>query len=160
MTRIYPLYTGLFISPSGNSDLCGTVTGMVTPKGSMLTEGEVFEFFVLPYRFSICPPLVTWQMSNVAILADSKTQNASLFHAMFRHDCPLTVKFGSTQWNHANKKILGEILHLMICSFLVCLSWLLCSWVRKFRRDLRITLYKYIVILYLIKNEMFYKFRR
>ena len=29
-------------------------------------------------------------MSNLAILADSKTQNASLFpvHAMFRHDCP------------------------------------------------------------------------
>jgi hypothetical protein len=38
-------------------------------------------------------------MSNLAILADSKTQNASLFHAMFRHDCPLTVKLPSTQWN-------------------------------------------------------------
>jgi hypothetical protein len=43
-------------------------------------------------------------MSNVAILADSKTQNASLFHAMFRHDCPLTVKLASTQWNIVNKK--------------------------------------------------------
>ena len=31
------IYIGLFISPSGISDLCGTVTGMVTPKGSMLT---------------------------------------------------------------------------------------------------------------------------
>jgi hypothetical protein len=28
-------YTGLFISPSGISHLCGTVTGMVTPKGNM-----------------------------------------------------------------------------------------------------------------------------
>jgi len=45
-------------------------------------------------------------MSNLAILADSKTQNVSLFpvHAMFRHDCPLTVKLASTQWNLAKKK--------------------------------------------------------
>ena len=45
-------------------------------------------------------------MSNLAILADSKTQNAFLFpvHAMFRHDCPLKVKLASTQWNLANKK--------------------------------------------------------
>jgi len=72
----------------------------------MLTEGEILQFSVLPYRCSICPPLVTRQMPNLAILADSKTQNASLFplHAMFRHDCPLTVKLASTQWNLANKK--------------------------------------------------------
>ena len=36
---------------------------------------------------------------------------------------------------------LVEILYLLICSFLPCLSWLLRSWVRKSRRDLRITLY-------------------
>ena len=36
---------------------------------------------------------------------------------------------------------LGEILYLLICSFLPCLSWLLRSRVRKSRRDLRITLY-------------------
>jgi len=72
----------------------------------MLTEGEILQFSVLPYRCSICPPLVTRQMSNLAVLADSKTQNASLFpvHAMFRHDCPRTVKLASTQCNLANKK--------------------------------------------------------
>jgi hypothetical protein len=45
-------------------------------------------------------------MLNLAILVDSKTQNASLFpvHAMFRHDCPLTMKLVSTQWNLVNKK--------------------------------------------------------
>ena len=32
---IKKLYTGLFISPSGISDPCGTVAGMVTPKGCM-----------------------------------------------------------------------------------------------------------------------------
>jgi hypothetical protein len=46
-------------------------------------------------------------MSNLAILADFKTQNASLFpvHAMFRHDCPLTVKLASTQWNLVKKNL-------------------------------------------------------
>jgi hypothetical protein len=50
-------YTGCFISPSGMSDLCGTVAGMVTPKGSMSTEGETLQVFVLPnvYRCSIAP---------------------------------------------------------------------------------------------------------
>jgi len=41
-------YTGLFISPSGNSGPCGTVAGMVTPKGSMSTEGETLQVSVLP----------------------------------------------------------------------------------------------------------------
>ena len=45
------------------SDLCGTVAGMVTPKGSMSTEGEILQVSVLPYRCSICPPLVKRQMS-------------------------------------------------------------------------------------------------
>ena len=57
------IYTGLFIIPSGISDPCGTVAGMVTPKGSMSTEGETLQVSVLPYRFSICAPLVTRQMS-------------------------------------------------------------------------------------------------
>ena len=48
------LYTGLFISPSGISDPCGTVAGTVTPKGSMSTEGETLQVSVLPYRCSIC----------------------------------------------------------------------------------------------------------
>jgi hypothetical protein len=40
--------TGLFISPSGISDLCDTVTGMVTPKENMSTEGETLQVSVLP----------------------------------------------------------------------------------------------------------------
>ena len=51
-------------------------------------------------------------------------------------------------WKYAKppstKKKLGEILYLLICSFLRCLSWLLRSRVRKSRRDLWITLYIYI----------------
>jgi len=51
------------VSPTGISELCGTVAGMVTPKGSMSTEGETLQVSVVPYRCSICPPLVTRQMS-------------------------------------------------------------------------------------------------
>jgi len=47
-------FTGLFISPSGISDPCGTVAGMVTLKGSMSTEGKRLQVSVLPYRCSIC----------------------------------------------------------------------------------------------------------
>jgi hypothetical protein len=39
VTLLADQYTGLFISPSGISDPCGTIAGMVTPKGSMSTEG-------------------------------------------------------------------------------------------------------------------------
>jgi hypothetical protein len=52
-------YTGLFISPSGISDPCGTVAGTVTSKGTMSTEGQTLQVSVLPYRCSICAPLVT-----------------------------------------------------------------------------------------------------
>jgi hypothetical protein len=52
-------HTGLFISPSGISDLWGTVTGIVTPKGNMSTERETLQVSVLPYKCSIYPPLVT-----------------------------------------------------------------------------------------------------
>ena len=45
------IYTGLFISPSGISDPCDTVAGMVTPKGSMSTEGETFQVSVLHLQF-------------------------------------------------------------------------------------------------------------
>jgi hypothetical protein len=72
----------------------------------MLTEGETLQASVLPYRCAICPPLVTQQMSNLAILANSETRNAFLFpvHAMFHHDCPLAVKPASTPRRLVHKK--------------------------------------------------------
>ena len=77
-----------------------------------------------------------------SVLANSKTQNAFLFtvNAIFRHNYPLAVEPESTPRPLLQKK-LGEILYLLICSFLPCLSWLLRSWVRKSRRDLWIILY-------------------
>ena len=99
-------YTRSFVSPSGISDLHDTVTGMVTPKGSMWTEGETLQVSVLPYTCTICPSLVTRQMSNLVILANSKAQNASLFpdRAVFCHDCPLAVKPASTPRRLVDKK--------------------------------------------------------
>jgi hypothetical protein len=124
------------------------------PKGNMSTEGETLQVSILPYKCSICPPLVTLQMSNLAILANSKTQNGFLFpvHAMFRHDCPLAIKPASRPRRLVHKKKLGEILYLFICSFLLCLSWLLRSGLRKFRRDLWITLYIYMFIVYIFQT--------
>jgi hypothetical protein len=82
-------------NPSGISDLCSTVAEMVTPKGSMSTEGQTlkFLFYLIDARY-VHPCTVTID----SVLANSKTQNAFLFavHAMFRHDCPLAVKPAST----------------------------------------------------------------
>jgi len=61
-------------------------------------------------------------------------------NAIFLHDYPLAVEPGSTPRPLVQKK-LGEILYVLICSSLPCLSWLLRSRVRKSRRDLWITLY-------------------
>src|SRR5215510_13678715 len=71
-----------------------------------------------------------------SVLANSKKQNAFLFtvNAIFRHDYPLAVKPASTPRPLVPKKKLGEILYLLICSFLPCLTWLLRSRVRKSRR--------------------------
>ena len=72
-----------------------------------------------------------------SVLANSKTQNAFLFtvNAIFLHDYTLAVEPGSTPRPLVQKK-LGEILYLLICYFLPCLSWLLHSRIRKSQRDL------------------------
>jgi hypothetical protein len=53
--------TALFISPSGISDPCGTVAGMVTPKGSMSTEGESLQ---------VCPTIRMHDMCSLGDAAD------------------------------------------------------------------------------------------
>ena len=58
-------------------------------------------------------------------------------------------------WKYAkapSTKKLGEILYLLIYSFLPYLSWLLRSRVRKSRRDLRITLYIVFTYLHVAAN--------
>jgi hypothetical protein len=83
-----------------------------------------------------------------SVLANSKTQNAILFtvNAIFRQS-RLPPSGGTWKYAKApSTKKLGEILYLLICSFLPSLSWLLRSRVRKSRRDLRITLYVHLLI--------------
>jgi hypothetical protein len=48
------------MSHSGISDLCGTVGGMVMPKGSMSTEGQ-----------TLCPTLQVLDMSTLGDAADA-----------------------------------------------------------------------------------------
>ena len=57
--------TGLFISPS---DPCGTVAGMVTPKGSMSTEGEALQVSVLSLQvLDMCTLVDFWGLlTNVS----------------------------------------------------------------------------------------------
>ena len=69
--------TGLIISPSGISDLCGTVAGMVTPKGSMSTEGETLQDSVLRYRCSIC---TVWQELDYRIDICRVTKGGHIGH--------------------------------------------------------------------------------
>ena len=55
--------TGLFISPSGISELDCTTTKSDTAERSISIGRESLQVSVLPYRCSICAPLVTRQMS-------------------------------------------------------------------------------------------------
>jgi len=92
---------------------------------------------------SFCPTLQVLDMSTLGDAADvnlanSKIQNAFLFpvRAMFCHDCPLAVKAASMARCLVQKKKPWRDSLLLICSFLLCLSLLLRSRFRKFRRDL------------------------
>ena len=171
---------------------------MVTPKGSMSTEGETIQVSVLPYRCSISwllgapdkrfshtldsfsrwpRPASSFRSPQAANLLEFHVPLTNCFvrrwfcavHGpkppLHRHNWPSFGKFQDTErflihcarhfssrlppsggtCKYANapstKKKLREILYLLICFFLPCLSWLLRSQVRKFQRDLWITLY-------------------
>src|SRR5215467_7939095 len=83
----------------------------------------------------VCLGCCAVEFGNPGGLFISPSGISELDYAIFRHDYPLSVEPTSTPrpWH---KKKLGEILYLLICSFLPCLSWLLCSRVRESRRDL------------------------
>jgi hypothetical protein len=72
-----------------------------------------------------------------SVLANSKIQDAFLFpvHAMFRHDCPLAAKPTSAPRHLVHKQTWRDSLPIDVL-FLLCLSWLLRSRIRKFRRGL------------------------
>ena len=94
-----------------------------------------------PTDKTICERYMKFQQSGCLCTA-KRTGRPGLWavNGIFRHDYPLAVEPGSTPRPLVQKK-LEEILHLLICPFLPCLSWLLRGRVRKSRRDLWITLY-------------------
>jgi hypothetical protein len=69
------VHTGLFMSPSEISDPCGTVAGMVTPKGSTSTEGDTPSF---------CPTLQVLDMCTLGVAADVNPVIKFLRHALQR----------------------------------------------------------------------------
>ena len=113
---------------------------MVTPKGSLSTEGETLQVSVPPYRCSICPPLVTRQTSNPVIKFLSQKCNVcgrNLITGLKsapspRVDISSTCKVGQK---------LGVSLPLLACFPSAWPSRLLYRRGRNSRRDLRITLY-------------------
>jgi hypothetical protein len=113
--------TGLFISPSGISDPCGTVAGMFTPKGSISTKGETLQVSALPYR---CDTRYNACRRN---LITGLTSAASP-----RVHISSTCEVGQK---------LGISLPLLTCSPSAWPSRLLYRRGRKSRRDLWITLY-------------------
>ena len=128
---------------------------MVTPKGSMWTEGETLQVSVLPYRCSICPPLVTRQMSilyssSCHTRAIRRGRCQSCNQVSVTHVCGRNLIIGLTSVESPRVDIsstckvghkLGVPLPLLICSPSAWLSRLLYRRGRKSRRDLWITLY-------------------
>ena len=191
-TTSQPQYTGLFVSPSGISELDFATTKTDTAERSISRGRESLQvFFVLGALayFQVSPlggshdekwrsqwirkRSVSWNMPKLSQLwlcnggfGSCTTQN-HLQTKQFVNGTWIPAEWlpvrceknrpsgpmghfssrlppsGGT-WKYANSpsaKKLGEILYLLICSFLPCLSWLLRSRVRKSRRDLWITLY-------------------
>jgi hypothetical protein len=163
----WSLYTGLFISPSGISELDCATTETHTAETSISIVREPLQvFFVLgALAYFQVPPLegsreekwrsqwikkrsMSWNLPKLSQLwlcnggfGSCTTQN-HLQTKQFVNGTWIPPSGGN--WNYAKapiQKKLGEILYLLICSFLPCLSWLLRSRFRKSRRDLWITLY-------------------
>ena len=92
---------------------------------------------------NFCPTLQVLDMSTLAPaqltqfwqIPRHRTRSNSLFTSCFVTTAPLAVKPASTSRRLVHKK-LGEILYLLMCSFLLCLSWLLHCRVRKCQTDL------------------------
>ena len=109
---------------------------MVTPKGSMSTEGGTHLVSVLSYRCSIYPPLYrhSW-------LSFDKFQDTERFLIPCPRHVSSRLPPRSETCKYATAPITKEILYLLMRSFLLCLSWLLSSRVWKFQTNLWITLY-------------------
>jgi hypothetical protein len=110
---------------------------MVTTGRSMSTETETLQVSVPPWwhsRRQFCNQVPPHTLHSTLSYPPSTPS--------FVTTAPLAVQPVSTPWRllPPPPKKLGEILYLLICSFLRCLSWLLRC---RIRRDLWIALYIY-----------------
>jgi len=105
-----------------------------------------------PVRFAVHRQPLCWNFTYHSLIVLSV--HGSVWYMVQNIHCTIKIdsvfgKFQDTECclipcpRHVSsrKKKTGEIIHLMICSFLLCLSWLLHSRVWKFWKDLWITLY-------------------
>ena len=134
-------YTGLFINPSGISDLDCATTKTDTAERSISIARESLQVFFCTR--GLCHVIHhncdkgSWRQS---LLSTAKCCNACRRNLItgLTSAAPPRVHISSSC--KVGQK-LGEILYLLICSFLPYLSWLLRSRVPKSRRDLQTTLY-------------------
>ena len=100
-------------------------------------------FFVRRWFCAVHGPKPPLHRHNWLSFAKFQDTERFLIHRARHFSSRLPSSGGTCKYAKApsTKKRLWEILYLLICSFLPCLSWLLRSRVRKFRRDLWITLY-------------------
>jgi hypothetical protein len=118
----------------------------------MSTEGETLQVFVLPYTCSICPPLVTRQMSNFGKFQDT---------GRFLISCPRLVSSRLLPSGETCKYAMAPSTQKKTCRdsppadllLSAVLSWLLRSRFRKFRSDLRITLYNLCLRIHFLPNR-------
>jgi hypothetical protein len=132
-------HRGLFICPSGISELCSAITKTDTAERSITTDRETLQHSCVIMAYLRVLPLEgscveKWLLSTMewCSVCGRNWITGLTSAASTEVDIWSTCKVGHT---------FGELLYLLICSFLRCLSWLLYCRVRKSRRDLWITLY-------------------
>jgi hypothetical protein len=74
---------------------------MVTPKGSMSTEGEIFQASVLPYRCSICPPCCVSVL--VVVQPSSEVPEGLMNYPVYYQNIPVNVKITLEQATKTQK---------------------------------------------------------
>ena len=137
ITLIYIyIYTGLFITPSGISELDCTTTKTDTAERSISIDRESLQVFFCTR--GLCHVIYhgcdkgSWRQSLLSTAKCCKACRRNLITGLTSAASPRLHISSSCKVGQK----LGEILYPMICFFLPCLSWLLRSQFSKSQRDL------------------------
>jgi hypothetical protein len=95
--RLY-IYTGLFISPSGISELDCTTTKTHTAERSISIGRESLQLWLMPQlqRVQVVNTGNSWLRKEKRSVDFARGNSTKHIHAIFRHDYPLAVEPAST----------------------------------------------------------------